>query len=139
MAKPSSETLPADVLETGIVDIKLYREWGHYLAEESDGLKSLSSSQLRRFFGALKKIQADFDKLKGEIVLLDPKLAYAVGRDTGKTKTKIKKFYDLIKPLIGKIQADKKRFKHFVNVFETLVAYHKERETEIGKKNDDRE
>ena len=134
MAQPTRIT--DDVLEKGAKDIATYRAWGHYLAEDGDGLKKLSSSQIRRFFGALKKIQADFGKLKGQIVLLDPKLAYAVGRDTGKTKTKVKQFYELLRPLIGKINEEKKRFKNFVDVVEAIVAYHKEKEGEKEQNTD---
>ena len=135
MPKPTT-AITVDVLKDGATDVKLYQLWGHYLAEKDD-LNGLSSSQLRKFFGALKKIQADFDKLKGEIVLLDPKLAYAVGRDTGKTKTKIKVFYEeILRDLIRNIDEDKKRFKNFVDVFESIVAYHRERETELGKNKD---
>ena len=134
MPKPAD--ISVDVLTKGATDVKLYQLWGHYLAEKSDNLKGLSSSQLRKFFGSLKKIQADFDKLKGEIILLDPKLAYAVGRDTGTTKTKIKIFYELLRDLIQNIDEDKKRFKNFVDVFESIVAYHREKETELGKTKD---
>lgn len=133
---PKPTTITAEVLTKGATDIKLYQEWGHYLAQESDGLKSLSSSQLRKFFGAVKKIQADFANQKGDIILLDPKLAYAVGRDTGKVKTKIKIFYELMCDLIRNVNEEKKRFKNFVDVFESIVAYHREKETEIGKNKD---
>jgi CRISPR type III-A-associated protein Csm2 len=119
------------ILETGIKDIDNFREWGHYFAEDKDRFfKKVSTSQLRKFFGALKRIQADFEQMKGEIILLDAQLAYAVGRDVsnGKQSTKIKEFYDLIGPLLRAIKEDKKMFKNFVNVFEAIVAYHKEKE-----------
>lgn len=136
MNKPTAK-ITVGVLTDGATDIKLYQEWGHYLAQDSDDLKSLSSSQLRKFFGAVKKIQADFANQKGDIILLDPKLAYAVGRDTGKKKTKIKIFYEeLLRDLIRNVNEDKKRFKNFVDVFESIIAYHREKETEISKNKD---
>lgn len=120
-----------EVLQSGIKDIENFRVWGHYFAEDEGwNLKKVSTSQIRKFFGALKRIQADFEHMKGEIILLDAQLAYAVGRDisNGKQSTKIKEFYDLIGPLLRSINEDKYKFKNFVNVFEALVAYHKEKE-----------
>jgi len=125
--------LTESILSTGIIDMEPLKEWGHYLGTDGDneGLKKITSSQLRRFFGAVKKIQADFENSKNEIVLLNPKLAYAVGRDYDKqkrrNKTKIKELYDLVNPLISAINEDKNKFKNFVNVFESIVAYHKEK------------
>lgn len=123
-ATPKLKIIDASILETGIKDVSLIKEWGHFLA---DGRDSVKTSQLRKFFGAVKKIQADFDNLKGEIVLLSPKLAYAVGRAVSKNpKSKIKDLHNILSPLIESIGEDKKRFKNFVNVFEAIVAYHKE-------------
>jgi len=106
-----------------IVDTELMKEWGHYLATGSEKEK-VKTTQLRKFFGAVKKIQADFENKKNEIVLLSPKLAYAVGRNKN---NKVKDLYSLLNPLINNINEDKKKFKNFVNVFEAIVAYHKEK------------
>lgn len=129
MAKPNN--IPPDVLTEGLKNIDSVKLWGHYLAGNEDQTGKMTSSQLRKFFGAIKRIQADFDNLRGEIVLLEPKLAYAVGRDYDKknnrNQTKIKAFYDLMSPLIRAVNEDKKRFKHFVDVSESIVAYHKEK------------
>ena len=122
------EAIDISVLDSGIENIENFQNCGHYFAIDSNGLKKVSTSQLRKFFGALKQIQADFDTLNGEIILLDAKLAYAVGRDikNGKQQSKIKEFYTLLSQLIRNINKDKKKFKHFVDVFEAIVAYHKE-------------
>ncbi len=124
--------IPESVLTNGITDVKLLMDWGYYLGEDdAGGSKKLSSSQIRRFFGAVKKIQADFEHSKQEIILLNPKLAYAVGRDYNKNprrnNTKIKELYDLLNPLINSINEKSDRFRNFVNVFESIVAYHKEK------------
>lgn len=116
------EKIPVSVLTEGIKDLKPLEEWGSYLAEKGT-LDKVSTSQIRKVFGSIKRIQADFAKSKGEILLLEPKLAYAVGRD--KNKTKIKDFYNLLSPLIREVKEDKARFQNFVNVFESIVAYHK--------------
>lgn len=86
--------------------------------------EALSTSQLRKFFGVVKKIQMDFENFKDDIPLLIPKMAYAVGRD--KDKSKIKEFYQIVKPLIENINGNEKKFQNFVNILEAIVAYHKE-------------
>lgn len=128
--------IPTTVLTEGVKDLEPLKEWGQFLAESDKEIvngrerikkASVSTSQIRKFFGAIKRIQADFDLSKSEILLLDAKLAYAVGRDVknGRNQSKIKEFYDLISPLIRDVNQDKMKFKHFVNVFEAIVAYHK--------------
>jgi CRISPR type III-A-associated protein Csm2 len=131
MEKPK-ERISESVLNTGIREVKLLMDWGHFLGEDDPhGPKKLTSSQIRRFFGAVKKIQADFEHSKNEIILLNPKLAYAVGRDYDKNsrrnKTKIKELYELLNPLINSIDEKSERFRNFVSVFESIVAYHKEK------------
>ncbi len=115
-----------EILTHGIKtnDLILLKEWGEYLStNESRDAPAVSTSQIRKFFGEIKRIQADFENNKGEIILLDPKIAYAVGR--AEKKTKIKAFYDLLSNLIQDINEDKEKFNHFVSVVESIVAYHK--------------
>ena len=38
------------------------KSFGKYLTQFSDGLKALTTSQIRKFFGELKRIQADPEK-----------------------------------------------------------------------------
>lgn len=100
----------------------------------------LTSSQLRKFFGAVKKQQVSgFDE--SEIVMLRPKLAYAYGRieqkENGKLKPKdyakeakilrIKDFKEVIDEAIKIVlkEGNEKAFKNFINFFEAVVAYHK--------------
>ncbi len=75
------EKIPVSILTDGIKDLKLLKDWGDYLAKDDgfgrDKVGKLSTSQIRKFFGSIKRIQADFEKAKGEILLLEPKLAYA--------------------------------------------------------------
>lgn len=115
------------------------------LATDDEGWGSpqkMSTSQLRKFFGELKKIQAaDFSKSKSNFLMLKPQIAYAVGRDFNekhKAKTKIGSFYKAFGFLIDdqKVQ-DKKHFKNFVHLLEAVVAYHKvaEHESELNKYN----
>lgn len=129
--------IPTTVLTEGIKDLQPLKEWGDYLALKkvtekvnpktnqryNETVGAVTTSQVRKFFGAIKRIQADFEGMSGEVLLLSPKLAYAVGRDGGKTK--LKEFYQLLNPLIEEIREDRGRFQNFVNVFEAIVAYHK--------------
>ncbi|HOK27276.1 MAG TPA: type III-A CRISPR-associated protein Csm2 [Bacteroidales bacterium] len=126
-------------------DVKILKDFGEFLTkpkkiEDYDKkgnkkereIKPMSTSQLRKFFGALKRIQADFERFKDEIPLLQPKLAYVAGKDKDKggthdkvPKTKIWDFYNEISPLISEINGDEKKFKNFVSIVEAIIAYHK--------------
>lgn len=121
------EKISVSILTDGIKDLELLKKWGDYLATDDgfgrDKVGKLSTSQIRKFFGSIKRIQASFDKSKNEILLLEPKLAYAMGRDKGKSK--IKDLYPLLSPMIRDIQENKDKFQNFVNVLEAIVAYHK--------------
>jgi len=118
------DKIPINILTKGIKDvedIKLIKEWGEYLATKDN--EKVKSTQLRKFFGAVKRIQADFDSNKHEIILLNVKLAYAVGKSN--EGNKLKDFFEVIEPLINDVNEDKNKFKNFVNVFEAIVAYHR--------------
>lgn len=102
-------------------------DFGGFLADQRNGKRNteLTTSQLRKFFGEVKKQQikkynpVDFSLLK-------PKLAYAVGRTKSKD-SKIKEFYEVIAGAIEKVDSEKK-FKNFIKIFEAIVAYHKANE-----------
>lgn len=81
----------------------------------------LTTSQLRKFFGEVKRQQMEGYN-ETEFVLLKPKLAYAVGRDTNHTK--IDDFYKVMSNLMDLVK-DEKTFQNFIYVFEAIVAYHK--------------
>lgn len=84
--------------------------------------EKLTTNQLRKFFGEVKRQQ-----MKGynetDFILLKPKLAYAVGRANGKNP-KIKDFYKVISNAIDYVH-DEKSFRNFIKIFEAIVAYHK--------------
>ncbi len=111
--------------------VRLAEKNGHYLGTDEriqdprTGKVSkkgkLTTNQLRRFFGEVKRQQMQgYDET--QFILLKPKLAYAVGRDKGATK--IDEFYQLMSPLIDAV-TDQKSFENFIQVFEAVVAYHK--------------
>ena len=113
------------------VTVEFAERFGNYLAEKEDQEEPLTTSQLRKFFGEVKRQQmTGYDDT--EFVMLKPKLAYAVGRAKqngrkGKHQ-KIEDFYSVMADAIDKVEAspDKpKAFKNFITAFEAIVAYHK--------------
>ena len=113
------------------VTVQFAEKFGNYLAEKEDQAEPLTTSQLRKFFGEVKRQQmTGYDDT--EFVMLKPKLAYAVGRakQNGKKDKhqKIEDFYTVMADAIDKVEAstDKpKAFKNFITTFEAIVAYHK--------------
>lgn len=101
--------------------------------------EALSNSQIRNFFGEIKRIQMtimhdgsdeNWSKIKSSFLLVKPKLAYAVGRVLQKNATSaIKDFGEVFSYAIDKVEADKlnapERFMRFVDFFEAVLAYHR--------------
>lgn len=111
--------------------VSFAKRFGDYLAEEEDLAKPLTTSQLRKFFGEVKRQQmTGYDETK--FVMLKPKLAYAVGRAKQNGRKgkylKIEDFYLVMADAIDKVveSTDKKKaFNNFITAFEAVVAYHK--------------
>lgn len=112
------------------------KSFGKFLSEKGGNKNPLTTGQLRKFFGEVKRIDADIVKNKADIAMLKPLLAYAVGRDKKKAgrdfvnKTKVEEFEVEISKAIEAIRFDnddvlKSDYKHFVQIFESIVAYHK--------------
>ena len=106
--------------------------------EDEDGKVSVSltTSQLRKFFGAVKSLQiAGVSQSQTDLVMLKPKLAYAEGRvkqnKPGVDSYRISDFLEVMTEaidLVIKSQCEtemERSFKNFVNFFEAVVAYHK--------------
>ena len=89
----------------------------------------LTSSNIRRFFGEMRRIQSDFKSNKEDVPLLKAKLAYDVGRKFDPKNHDrtigIKDFYEVLAPGIMAINGDEKNFNRFVKIAESLVAFHK--------------
>lgn len=88
----------------------------------------LTTSQLRKFFGEVKRQQMTRYN-ETDFVLLKPKLAYAVGRAKDKN-AKINDFYKVIANAIDNVKTEQ-HFKNFIKIFEAIVAYHKAAEENI--------
>lgn len=97
--------------------------------------ENLTTSQLRKFFGEIRRIQAlstvtkedgsqekAFDKT--DILMLKPKLAYSVGRADASKEPKIKEFYEELSKGIDQVDSYA-HFINFVKIVEAIVAYHK--------------
>lgn len=113
------------------VTVQFAERFGIFLAEKEDQAEPLTTSQLRKFFGEVKRQQmTGYDAT--EFVMLKPKLAYAVGRAKQNGRKgrhlKIEDFYIVLADAIDKVEnsSDKhKAFRNFITAFEAIVAYHK--------------
>ena len=103
--------------------------FAHIVAKESVQSKDkLNTTQLRKFFAALKKMEQKdtWDEIETEFYLLKPRMAVSVGR-----KNLPKKFYNVILAAMAKVDnvsdddEKMKNFDIFVKFFEAIVAYHK--------------
>lgn len=119
----------------GKIDIGVINKlegFGKFLADQRDNKwnTGLTTNQLRKFFGEVKRQQAKgYNSI--DFALLKPKLAYAVGK--AKTKEgKIHEFYHVIAGAIEKVSS-LNDFNNFIKIFEAIVAYH--RATEDSKLN----
>lgn len=108
--------------------------YAHIVAKESK--KKLKTTQLRKFFAALKKMERKntWDEIETEFYLLKPRMAVSVGR-----KNLPKNFYEVILATMAKVdnvendELKMKNFNIFVKFFEAIVAYHKYEE-EVSKR-----
>lgn len=101
--------------------------FGEYLAKKDNNKEALTTSQIRRFFGEVKRIEMQAEVNLSDVAMLKPLIAYAVGRKTdkyGRCKSKIEDFYNEMSECISEIE-NKDDFKRFVKIFEAIVAYHK--------------
>lgn len=110
--------------------VRFAEEFGKHLAKEEDFAAPLTTSQLRKFFGEVKRQQM-MGFHETEFAMLKAKLAYAVGRAKQNGRGRAQKIEDLYQVLTQAIDdvlssADKpKAFKNFITAFEAIVAYHK--------------
>lgn len=98
------------------------RDMVEYAQELTNALPKGLHTQLRKIFGAFRKLQLDFTKRKfsiDDIVLLKPRLAYAVAR-----KSELEKVCKAIDKAIDKVE-DYEDFEVLVNFIEAIVAYYK--------------
>lgn len=96
---------------------------------------SIKTSQIRNFYSSIVSIREKFkierkltEEIERDLILLKPKLAYSVGRQSKDSKITYKDFYDLITIAIDlTTQSSKKEkaFQNFLDLIEAIVAYHR--------------
>jgi CRISPR type III-A-associated protein Csm2 len=133
MSWNKTDLIPNGEIQDKVTDatVQFAKRFGDYLAEKEESAEPLTTSQLRKFFGEVKRQQMTGYN-NTEFVMLKPKLAYAVGRAKQNGKKfkaqKIEDFYLVMADAIDKVESstDKpKAFKNFITAFEAIVAYHK--------------
>ena len=123
---PATQVSIADVIEKGGEDLVNAAE--NFAKKICDKNKGVTTSQVRRVFSAVKKIQmkvqmgAEFQL--NELILLKPKLAYAAARAPTARKANTEKLKNILIEAIGQVD-DNKKFENFVAFFEAILAYHK--------------
>ena len=86
----------------------------------------LKTSQIRRFLDAFRTKNAALRrnttelKAEDEALLLEPRLAYAAGRQRGQ----VGPLFEVLKPAIERVQ-DVDDFRRLTRFLESVVAYHK--------------
>ena len=133
MSWNKNDLIPKEEIQNKVTDVTVQfaEKFGKYLAVDDFDAEPLTTSQLRKFFGEVKRQQM-MGYNETEFTMLKPKLAYAVGRakqNGRKNKAqKIEDFYTVITDAIDKVlnSSDRlKAFKNFITAFEAIVAYHK--------------
>ena len=133
MSWNKNDLIPKEEIQNKVTDVTVQfaEKFGKYLAVDDFDAEPLTTSQLRKFFGEVKRQQM-MGYNETEFTMLKPKLAYAVGRakqNGRKNKAqKIEDFFNVITDAIDKVLSSPDRAKAFKNVitaFEAIVAYHK--------------
>ena len=134
MSWNKNDLIPKEEIQNKVTDVTVQfaERFGNYLAVDDFDSEPLTTSQLRKFFGEVKRQQMMKEFNETEFTMLKPKLAYAVGRaklNGRRNKAqKIEDFYTVITDAIDKVLKSpdrSKAFKNFITVFEAVVAYHK--------------
>lgn len=91
--------------------------------------RGMTSAAIRRFFARMRGVEvrykADFEQLKVELYKFIPLAAYAVARKESGVPEEFNQFININ---IDLAVTDEKHFKGFVNHFQSVVAYFKERD-----------
>lgn len=103
-----------------------------YEVSEQMAKNKLTSSKLRGIYSEVKRIQEKkYENEKSSFLLLKPKLAYAVGRDSGNIGLYLFKIV-LDKTWVNVNDAN--TYKNFCDIMEAIVAYHKYYDEKYNKK-----
>lgn len=116
-------------IETKAVDFAEY--FGRYLAGTDNRREGMTTTQIRNFFGEVRKIQMKtVAKSGGDFAMLKPRLAIAKVRATkDNSNNRIKDFERAVVLMFDKIERgsskEDQQFQNFADFIEAIVAYHK--------------
>ena len=120
---PPQEDLQA-IIQQG--DAKLTVLWAERIGKAL--ARQMTTSQIRNIFGTARQIEMGWtsepEAAKAavrQLVLLKPRLAYQASRERGKG---IEILRDILTPAIDLVGDSQERFRHFVDFFEAILAYH---------------
>lgn len=122
---PTASNVEVEVVAQQKIDIsEIIEKGGEPLVTAAENLgrklaRNLKTSQIRKVYGAVKKIQMSEEFNRNELIMLKPKLAYAAAR-----KAEVEELKDTLTNAINEVDDDEK-FKNFVDFFEAILAYHK--------------
>lgn len=122
---PTARDVEVGVVAQQKVDIsEIIEKGGEPLVTAAENLgrklaKNLKTSQIRKVYGAVKKIQMSEEFNRNELIMLKPKLAYAAAR-----KQEVEDLKDTLTQAINQVD-NQQKFKNFVDFFEAILAYHK--------------
>jgi len=110
------------------LEVKKYADTGGYADIIAQANRNLKTTQLRKFFGAIRNMEKNADSWKNieaDFYLLKPQLANARGRDLIP-----RSFYDIMMKIMEKVdrgddEEKLENFRVFVSFLESIVAYHK--------------
>ncbi len=115
-------------------DVEQLVTWADRLGRGLAHNERLTTSQVRGFFGAVRQIEGEVglgakeltDAAYRSLVLLKPKLAYQAQREIDNRKGEgVMRLKEVLTPAIDLVGRDAQRFRHFVEFFEAILAYHK--------------
>lgn len=97
--------------------------------------RQLTTNQIRNIFGTVRRIEMNWPeeartdaevqraaRAQRELLLLKPKMAYQAKRERGQGVALLTK---VLSEAIDLVDNDRTKFKHFVDFFEAILAYHK--------------
>jgi CRISPR type III-A-associated protein Csm2 len=94
------------------------------MAAELGPKLGVNPTQLRRFFGEVKRIEMLWsqpgaeDRARRRAILLEPRLNYQVQR-----QTQVRALRSVLQPCLKFAAKDRDRFQRFVEFYEALIAY----------------
>ncbi len=127
----------ANIPSTEIRDIITNPERADLVVKHADSIgqelsKALNTAQIRALFGEVRQIEGqmrvDHQKAWRRLHLLKPKMAYRVRRAQGQG---VRGLVDVLNPAVDEVltakgeEQQKQYYKHFVEFFEAILAYHK--------------